>query len=142
MRAKQSRTVQRKEKGHNKRKSIDIDWRDVVFRRGEDIKLTKDDHIWVCAVCNNADGSCKYAICNGCHEKHRLKKRQKIAASDLKRHKCHNEIHNLISYTDVFWCVKADNDGKEWKEEEERKLRPTGCVLCKGTFVLTSKKNV
>ena len=70
------------------------------------------------------------------------KKRQKIAASDLKRHKCHHEIHNLISFTDVFWCVKADNDGKEWKEEEERKLRPTGCVLCKGTFVLTSKKNV
>ena len=103
MKAKQSGTVQRKEKGDNKRKSTDIDWRDVVFREGEDIKLTKDDHMWVCAVCNNADGSCKYAICDDCHDKHRDSKRQKVAArSDSKRQTCHHEIHNLISFTNVF----------------------------------------
>ena len=141
MKAEQSGTVQRKEKGHNKQKPEDR--RDVVFRRGEDVKLTKDDHIWVCAVCNNADGSCKYAICDDCHGIYRDRKRQKVAArSDSKRQKCHHEIHNLISFTDVFWCIKADNDGKEWKDEEERNLRPTGCVLCKRMFVLTSKKNV
>ena len=78
MKAKQSGTVQRKEKGHNKRKPID--WRDVVFRRGEDIKLTKDDHIWICAVCNNADDSCNYATCDDCHGKHRDSKCQKVAA--------------------------------------------------------------
>jgi len=139
MKDNQSGTVQTMEKGHNKRKN----WRDVVFRRGEDIKLTRDDHIWVCAVCNNADGSCKYAICDDCHHIHRDSKRLKVAARSYeKRQKCDHEIQNLISFTNVHWCIKADSDGKEWKDEEERNLRPLGCVMCQRMFVLTTKKNV
>ena len=138
VKAKLSGTVQTKEKEHKKR--LPKNWTDVVFRRGKDIQLAKDDFIWTCVVCNNADGSCKYAICDDCHGKHLNKRRKKVAKLDLRRQSCHHELHNLIPFTNVFWCPKAEkNDGEEWKYGEEWKRRPQGCVLCEGMFVLRTE---
>ena len=127
VKAKLSGTVQTKEKEHKKR--LPKNWTDVVFRRGKDIQLAKDDFIWTCVVCNNADGSCKYAICEGCHCKHIPKCRQTVSKMDLRRQRCHHEFQNLIPITNVWWCTEAQINGEEWKR------RPQGCVLCEGMFV-------
>ena len=42
------------------------------------IPLKKDDLIYKCAVCNNVDGSCLYAVCEGCQYRHMSKKRKKL----------------------------------------------------------------
>lgn len=82
----------------------------------------------MCAICNNADGSCKYAVCEGCKCKHMPRKRQKIDSMDARRKKCHHELHNLIPFANVWWCTKSKIKGEEWK------LRPQGCALCGGRF--------
>ena len=92
------------------------------------IPLKKDDLIYKCAVCNNVDGSCLYAVCEGCQYKHMSKKRKKIVSNDECRKSCHHELHNLIPDGNIWWCTKSKINGQEWK------MRPQGCALCGGKF--------
>ena len=97
-------------------------------KRTKIISLKKDDLIYKCAVCNNVDGSCLYAVCEGCQYEHMPKKRQKIVSNDECRKSCHHELHNLIPDGNIWWCTKSKINGQEWK------MRPQGCALCGGKF--------
>lgn len=114
--SKRNRGENKRNRGEKRRKITKI------------IPLKKDDLIYKCAVCNNVDGSCLYAVCEGCQYRHMSKKRKKIVSNDECRKSCHHELHNLIPDGNIWWCTKSKINGQEWK------MRPQGCALCGGKF--------
>ena len=126
------------EKGTKKRKEIRSD---VITRRAKEILLGTDDHIWMCPICKLADGSCKYAICDGCHGTHLNKRsrRQKDTRLDLTGNRCRHKLEHLVHDTNIWWCAKVCNDGEKWKHEEEQNIRAHRCNRCGGNFVLRSE---
>ena len=101
VRAKTRQRLQKK-KGTKKRKEIRSD---VITRRAKEILLGTDDHIWMCPICKLADGSCKYAICDGCHGTHLDKRtrRQKDTKLDLAGNGCRHKLDHLVHDSNIWW---------------------------------------
>ena len=78
---------------------------------------------------NTPDVCCKYAICTQCNEKYASKgRRKKLASRDETRANCNHEIHNLLTYTEPWWCSR-----KNVKRGHSDK--PEGCVACEKKFI-------
>ena len=46
----------------------DQDWRNIYFSCKNIIRLTKNNYILKCSIANDANGDCKYAVCEDYHQ--------------------------------------------------------------------------
>ena len=84
----------------------------------------------MCLIANDANGDCKYAICEDCHREKGTKYRCTVTPLCERRLACHHELHDLNQIFDVWWCTE-----KEIKRETEWSKRAQGCVCCEGMFI-------
>ena len=104
------------------------DWRVINFGREKVIRLTRKNYILMCVMGNDADGTCQYALCEGCYLEHKPKKRCSADPLEERRRFCHHAMRNLEQVFDVWWCTTKNIQGPEWKK------RAKGCACCKGMF--------
>lgn len=117
----------------------------------EQILLTQDQTVMVCARAVSGLSQCCYALCLECYngdnsgDKSGRNKRSKVADrmrkdSSMKElhYKCCHELQDLINHTNLYWCELNKKYGLfSWTWLQ----RVKGCVGCNKMFVQVSSKD-